>query len=325
MIAKTDYIVLVGGSGFIGSAVAKKLVENGYSNVASLSRSRPKTQIAEVEYIEGVDITKPETLIKPLASATIVINFAGLVSFAQQDKKKLNKINAAGAQNIARACCVSPKIERLIHVSSTAALGFDEEKIDEEHVFDWSNYRYLSYSHSKYLANQEIDSCNLATNIIFPALVLGIGDKTNTGALFDYILNKKFVLSPPGNNSIVDVRDLADAIVLVMEKAPLNQNYIIASETHSFKEIFATIREILGQNTHIFVIPRFLTKFAFFVARILENWIPDLHAENVFLGFQQREHSAKKIRELGFEPKYSLGDSLREYWRDEARSTPPLS
>lgn len=316
-VEKNDRIVLIGGSGFIGTAVAQALIANGFRNITSLSRREPKHRQSGIKYCSGVDITKPESLLPHLQNAKVVINFAGLVSFAKHQKADLKKINAEGARNIARLCCQVPSIERLIHISSTAALGFGKKQIDESHGFEWNNHQRLHYSHSKHLANTEIDSCELKTNIIFPALVLGADDEANTGMLFRYLLNKKFVLSPPGKNSVIDVRDLASAIVLVLTKAPPNQNFIIAAKSHTFAEIFASVCEILGQKTRIVVMPRFMKKIAYFGARLLENHIRELHAENVFLGFEDRQYNTEKIQKLGFVPRYSLKDSLREYWSNK--------
>ena len=57
-----------------------------------------------------------------------VYHIAGLVSFNDRDRKKLNHVNTSGTANVVNAC-LEPGVEKLCHVSSIAALG--ELKTDE--------------------------------------------------------------------------------------------------------------------------------------------------------------------------------------------------
>ncbi len=319
MIAKTDRIVLIGGSGFIGRELTKTLLADGFSGLVSLSRRPPKNPLAGVQHLNDVDITKPETLGKALKSATVVINLAGLVSFAKKDQQKLHDINVQGARNILAACEKRDGLKRFVHLSSTAALGYADHSVDEEHDFPWEDNLHLHYSRSKYLANVDIDQSAIPTNIIFPSLVLGPSDEKSTGQIFDYVQGKRVLVVPPGKNSFIDVRDLAQAIKLVLEKAKAKENFIAATQSHSFAEIFGTAAEIAKNKPWILVLPEIFKKPIHAIVRILEGVFRGLHAENIFLGFQQRIHNTAKIRELGFTPKYSLHETLRDYWEDRLK------
>lgn len=307
-------IILIGGSGFIGSALARKLKETGYMNVFSLSRSPTKSKLVGIQYSSGADITKPESLAPHVKDAEVIFNLAGLISFSSREKRELHEINVAGAKNVVNLCSLLPNLKRLIHLSSTAALGFSENAITEEHDFHWDEYRHLHYSHSKMVVNEALNCANMPTNIIFPPMVLGPGDRKNTGNIFKYVGKKHYLLAPPGSNSFVDVRDLAAALILVMEKAQPNENYIIASGAHSYTEVFFTAAKIRGNDPKIFVLPNFFFQPAHKTARILERFLANVQAEQIFLGFKKREHDAKRIFALGFKPQYSLQDSLRDYW-----------
>lgn len=313
MVKKSSRIAVIGGSGFIGSLLVKSLLKAGFEQITVLARHAPKTPIAGVRYESGTDLTDTEALIKKLQGAEIIFNLAGLVSFDRRDRDRLREINEDAVCRLIAAARYLPDLQRLIHLSSTAALGFGETPIDEASAFDFSKCPLLNYSRSKAVANPVIDASPVPTNIVFPPMVLGPGDEKNTSSIIQYVGKKRRLFVPPGSNSFVDVRDLATALILVMEKAPPNENYIVASGTHSYAEIFKTAAKVRGNNPDIFVLPDFFFLPSFAVARILERFLPNLHAENIYLGFKKREHDTHKIRALGFKSQYSLEDSLRGF------------
>lgn len=286
---KDSRILIIGGTGFIGKKLTEILRGKGFSDVRSVSRSG-----------HNVDVTNYETVHPHVAEADVVINMAGLVSFFKGDRERLMRVNHQGALNVLKACEECERPQRLIHVSSSAALGYGDDVIHEESEFDWGSHKFLGYSYSKHLPNRVIHQSSHPTNIIYPPLVVAPEDETNTKRLLNYLKGKKLVFAPPGMNGIIHVNDLCEAISLVLEKAEPKKNYIVNGENVSFVDLFKAIGG--GQ---VVKIPKFLGGVLHVVARLLEKLGFNVPSESVFLGFKNREFSSDKIKnDLGFVPKH---------------------
>lgn len=298
-------ILLIGGNGFIGKVLKKALLERGYGNVKSVSRKDL-----------GVDITKVETLERYILEADVVVNLAGMISFAWKNRGKLLEINGEGALNVLRVCEKNKKLHRLIHLSSTSAFGAPESEVDESFRFDWAGNEGLVYSYSKFVANDEIVESEVPTNIVYPCASLGAGNK-NTQRFLKYAKDKSRIFLPPGTNAVMDVRDLVEAIVVVMEKAPKNENYILCGESLPFSELFETVFKILKQDTKITVLPKWLEKPMCSMVRFLETMgSKKIESEQMYLSFQSLKYSNEKIKRLGYKAKYSLKETLENILAD---------
>ncbi len=117
-------ILLIGGTGFIGRSLLSSLSSEHTITVVARSlddKSGILSAQPNITFFSGFDICHPQTFSDFFARHDIVINLAGLVSFHQKDREKLMNINYQGTLNII-AACEKNKIQKLIHVSSTAAL-----------------------------------------------------------------------------------------------------------------------------------------------------------------------------------------------------------
>ncbi len=308
---RTESILVLGGGGFLGSHLLENLLRNGYRNILSVSRSLPENPLPGIAYHEGGDITKPETIAPFFEGRDIVVNASGMVSFFQKDRQQLLDINHGGTLN-ALHLAEKKGVQRFIQISSTAAFGFSDEVITEESVFPWDCFKNLPYAYSKYAPNNEIMQSPIASNIVYPSLLLGPKDE-NTKKIIAHVQGKKRIFAPPGKNSFIDVRDAAEGVMLVMEKAPSKENYILAGGNLSFADLFRGAAEALGQKTAVSVLPKYAASFLTFLSRIAEPFQRKIEAEKVFLGFQNRVHSTEKIRGLGFEPQFSLEKTFSDF------------
>jgi len=311
-------ILITGGTGFVGQHLLQKLSKESV-NILVLARKKQSSSyidiynLVNVKFKYNIDILNTTSYFKYFENIDVVIHLAGFVSFKQRDKKKLIDVNYRGTLNILKAC-EKYKIKKFINISSTAALGFSDNLIDENFQFNWSKFQKCVYSYSKYLVNDEILKSKCNSIIVYPALILGPGDKGNSLKFVQAIQNEKIPFNLPGRNSLIDVRDFVESLSLLIKKDIKNKSYIVVNENYSFKEINGIISKVVNVTPPQKTIPYKYVSFFSSLSLILEKLSnkSDLNYENIFLGFQNREHDNTKIKELGFKPKYSLKNTVKD-------------
>lgn len=313
-------ILVTGGTGFLGQHLVKEL--SGRNNkITVLCRKKRYGEYIDVEKLADInvfyrnDVTDYEKIEKYFEKKDIVFNLAGCVSFKQKDKEKLIKINYEGTLNVLKAC-EKHKVKKLIHISSTAALGFCNKIIDESHEFDWKKHKKCVYGYSKHLPDRCVYDSKIETVIVHPPLILGPGDNTNTRKFLESIKQKKIPFNPPGRNSVIDVRDLVTALVLIMERDVKNEKFIISGENYSFKEMNEKIASVIGVRPPSITLPKIFKIPMINIALLMEKVHKDssITYENILLAFQNRMYDNKKIAGLGFYPKYTFEQTIKDSW-----------
>ena len=240
----TDKNILVtGAAGLVGKELTKQLLAKGYK-VNAIYHSRPLNISHPNLIIQQCDILDISSLEEIMQKATHVYHCAAIVSFDPKDRKRLFKINVEGTENIVNAC-ISNSVQKLIHVSSVSALGRVRggKAITEE--MNWSEETNNSiYGRSKYLGELEVwrgigEGLNAA--IVNPSTILGEGNwEDGSTALFKSAYNE-FKYYTEGISGFVDVRDVARAMILLMNSKISGQRFILSAENLSYKEIFSSM------------------------------------------------------------------------------------
>ncbi|MDX7992002.1 NAD-dependent epimerase/dehydratase family protein [Xenorhabdus littoralis] len=190
------YIIVLGGSGFIGSRLSTQLSKE---NIPFKIVDKKKSEVFPNNWEYG-DVTKPETLLKPLKNASVIINLAA------EHKDNVNPIslyydvNVQGAKNV---CDVAEQlnIKHIIFTSSVAVYGFVEKETAEDGSFNAFN----DYGKSKLEAEYVYDSWqekeeNRTLVTIRPTVVFGENNRGNVYNLFKQIASGRFLMIGSGNN-----------------------------------------------------------------------------------------------------------------------------
>ncbi|MBY0535585.1 MAG: NAD-dependent epimerase/dehydratase family protein [Chitinophagaceae bacterium] len=243
-------VFVTGGTGFIGSYILEELIQRGYQ-VTAIRRS-PKKPLslseASFEKINWIDCDLFDTigLLEAMDGCDAVIHAAAMVSFHGNEREQLYKTNIEGTANIVN-CALELNIQRLVYISSVAALGRTSsgEEVDEEKKWVDSKTN-THYAISKYKAEMEVwrgMGEGLSTVILNPSTVLGFGDWNQSScAIFKNVYNE-FPWYTNGVNGFVAVEDVALAAVLLLEDAVSSQRFIINGENYSFKKLFDSIAQ----------------------------------------------------------------------------------
>ena len=219
-------IVVLGGSGFLGSHIAGALSKKGHK-VIIFDKKKPKLIKKNQKIIIG-NIFNFSFLEKAIKGSQIVYNFAGLSDLDDAKKKPMEtvKSNIMGTLNIL-FLCTKYKIERFLQASSiyanTEEGGFygRSKKAAEDYIEEYYNTYGLKYTILRFgsVYGENADKNNGILKIIKGA-----------------IKNKKLIYggTKKAERKYIHVKDVAKACVLILKKKYTNQ-YLTITGTKTVK------------------------------------------------------------------------------------------
>lgn len=244
-------ILVTGGSGLVGrELILQLLAEN--KDVAAIYHTTPLLDFPfpGVRAIQ-CDLSDIDALEEAMQGVTQVYHCAAKVSFNPKHKQELYKINVEGTANVVNAA-LNAGVYKMIHVSSVAALGRlrNGETVDES--MQWSKETSNSvYGHSKFLGEMEVwrgVGEGLEAVVVNPTIVLGSGN-WNKGSteIFKSVYNE-FPWYSEGITGFVDVRDVAKAMIMLMESNITDEKFIISACNKSYREIMNMMAAAFGKK-----------------------------------------------------------------------------
>jgi nucleoside-diphosphate-sugar epimerase len=269
MSNKDVSILITGASGLVGSYLILHLVRKGYSNIRALHRKDSNLELLEsikdrINWIEG-DICNYYDVEQAMNGVSQVYHCAAIVSYDSRDYNYIMQTNVEGTENIVNAA-LELKIDKLVHVSSTAAIGKDKNKSVLDENAKWSrNPDLSSYAISKYLSEQMVWrgwAEGLKVAIVNPSIIIGAGNWSRSSAkLFLQVWNGlKFY--PLGSTGFVDIRDVVAFMHLIMESDINGERYVLSAENLSFKTVFEKIANGLGKKIPQIAVNPFLRELS---------------------------------------------------------------
>jgi dihydroflavonol-4-reductase len=244
-------ILVTGASGLVGSHLVAQLVKEGKPVRALYRAALPVIEGAEkIEWIQG-DILDVVALEEAMADVVQVYHCAAIVSFNPKKKKVLYQTNVEGTANVVNAC-LHAGVQKMVFVSSVAALGRIREDITINETMNWSEETSNSeYGKTKYFAEMEIwrgIGEGLDAVIVNPVIILGAGNwETGSSELFKAAYDE-FPWYAEGSGGFVDVADVAKAMILLMDSPVSTQRFILCADSLPYKDVFSRIAKNFGKK-----------------------------------------------------------------------------
>jgi nucleoside-diphosphate-sugar epimerase len=245
-------ILVTGGTGLVGSHLIQQLLQEGKSVRALYRTSVPQTLagLNGIEWVKG-DILDTSALWEAMEGVDQVYHCAAIVSFHPTQKNLLNKTNIEGTANVVNAC-ISQGVQKLLFVSSVAALGRIREDQPIDETMNWTPETSNSeYGKTKFMAELEVwrgmgEGLNIA--IVNPVIILGPGNwDGGSSGIFKSVYNE-FPWYTEGISGFVDVKDLVRAMITIMQSQVSGERFIISGENRSYREIFTMIAKGFGKK-----------------------------------------------------------------------------
>lgn len=313
--------LVTGATGHIGNVLVRLLLEKGVKIRAMVMPGEDPSPLdgLDVEVIES-DVLDYQSLLKAFDQVDVVYHLAGLISILPGKDHMLQAVNVIGTRNViqaARSCGV----RRLVYTSSIHALRRVPEGvlIDETVPFD-IDHAISSYDYSKANASMEILNAvrqGMDAVIVCPTGVIGPYDfrRSEMGQLILDCVEQKPMLYVDGAYDFVDVRDVAQGLILAGEKGRCGESYILSGERITVPDIIKIVQEILGTHLLSLKIPFSLARLT---AKIMPFYYRLTHARPRFTSYSLATITsnsfishAKAFLELGYHPR-PLRDSLRD-------------
>lgn len=311
--------LVTGATGHIGNVLVRLLLQRGEKIRAMIMPGEDTSPLhdLDVEIIEA-DVLDYQSLLKAFTNIEIVYHLAGIISILPGKDQLLQAVNVIGTRNViqaARSCGV----HRLVYTSSIHALKRVPHGtlIDESIPFD-IEHAISSYDSSKANASLEILEAvhqGMDAVIVCPTGVIGPYDfrRSEMGQLILDCVEQKPMLYVDGAYDFVDVRDVAQGLILAGEKGKTGESYILSGERISVPEILKIVQEILGKRLFSLKIPFSLARFT---AKLTPIYYRLVHAKPRFTSYSLATITsnsfishAKAHLELGYRPR-PLRESL---------------
>ena len=325
--------LVTGATGFVGSAVARKLLAAGF-RLRLLTRKgsdRRNLEGLAAEIVEG-DLTDAASLARAVAGCGAVFHVAADYRLWAPNPDELYQANVEGTRALLQAA-VNAGVGRIVYTSSVAVLGIpkDGRPGDEDTpvtVADMIGH----YKRSKFLAEEvarEFAANGAPVVIVNPSTPIGPRDvkPTPTGRVVrDAAAGKMPAYVDTGLN-VAHVDDVADGHLLAYFKGRIGERYVLGGTDLSLREILETIADIVGRKPPKISLPHAAVMPVAYVAEALARITgrpPVATIEEVRMSKKRMFFScAKAQRELGYAPRparAALEDAVR-WFRDNGYLT----
>ncbi|MFA7683050.1 MAG: SDR family NAD(P)-dependent oxidoreductase [Candidatus Dojkabacteria bacterium] len=303
-------IIVTGASGHIGNVLVRHLLKKGLE-VGVTDRdpeNDPVLKPLNLKMYKG-DVRDIDFLRKTFKDADAVIHTAGIVSITPWKKELMHEVNVEGTKNVVQAC-IDSKVKRLVYTSSVHALyeppkgKFLIEKLAKS-VTDVLG----EYAKTKVLATREVlkgIEKGLDAVITYPSGVIGPYDfkHSEMGEMIHDYSSGQYKYYVDGAYNFVDVRDVANGIYLALTKGKKGEEYILAGNKITVKELFKLISEITNIEEPKFKIAmpfaKFLAPFALVYYKVTKK-VPVFTPYSLAVLESNADISSEKaVKELGY-------------------------
>ncbi len=307
--------LVTGATGFVGAAVARRLIAAGKS-LRFLVRAGSDTR--NIDGLPGAraigDLGDAASLKKAADGCDAVFHVAADYRLWVPNPAEIYRINVEGSVALVRAATAAGA-RRIVYCSSVAVLGINKDGTPSDEDTPVALADMIGhYKRSKFLAEEAVRKLVAAEKapvvIVNPSTPVGPRDvrPTPTGRLIrDAALGKMPAYVDTGLN-IVHVDDVAEGHLLAFEKGRVGERYILGGDDMPLREILAVIAAAAGRKPPSVRLPRrALYPLAVGVeawARFVSKKEPLFTVDGLRMAAKLMYFSsAKAKRELGYAPR----------------------
>jgi nucleoside-diphosphate-sugar epimerase len=245
-------VLIIGGSGFIGTRLTQRLCHRGQLGVKIFDKS-PSRRFSNI--VQLGDVRSEEQLRASIDEKSVVVNLAAEHRDDVRPLSLYDEVNVDGARNI---CVIAAEkdVRTIIFTSSVAVYGFAPVGTNESGEIDPFN----DYGRTKYEAEQVFKAWQAQAPyertlvIIRPTVVFGEQNRGNVYNLLRQIASGRFIMVGSGENrkSMAYVENVAAFIEYSMSFKPGVHTYnFIDKPDFTMNQLVSSVKRMLGQADNI--------------------------------------------------------------------------
>jgi dihydroflavonol-4-reductase len=306
-----DRVLLTGATGFVGSAIARSLLESGYGVRALVRPSSLRNNLAglDLETFDG-DICDPVALAQAMNGVRYVVHAAADYRLFARDPSALVRANVEGTRKVMEAALRAGS-ERVVHTSSVATIATRQQGDPADESTPLAEAAAVgAYKRSKVAAERIVETMverhRLPAVIVNPSTPIGPRDikPTPTGRIIVEAASGRVPAFVDTGMNLVHVDDVARGHVEALINGRIGERYILGGENVPLVTMLSEIARLTGRPAPRWKLPRGplypLAAAAEAFARMTSRE-PFLTRD----GLRMSEHrmfftSAKAERELGY-------------------------
>src|SRR5712671_1613773 len=230
-----DKVLVTGASGFVGSAVAAKLVERGFSVRALVRATSPRSHLAglDLDYVQG-DLRDAATIRPAMAGVRYLFHVAADYRLWARDRNEIVVNNVTGTRVMMEEA-LRAGVERIVYTSSVATLAVQRDGTSVDETVPLEELKAIgAYKRSKVAAERLVERMiaqqGLPAVIVNPSTPIGPRDvkPTPTGRIPGFV--------DTGLN-LVHVDDVAAGHLAALRRGKIGERYILGGHNVQFAEM----------------------------------------------------------------------------------------
>ena len=297
---------LTGGSGFVGGAILRGLIEQG-REVRSLARSAEAAAAVRARGGTPVhgDLFDEDALVAGMRGCHTVFHVAGVNAMCLRDTDVMFHTNVDGSASVVGAASRAA-VGRVVYTSSAATIGEARGVVGTEETPHRGTF-LSAYERSKFLAEQRVLElgAHLGVDVVCvnPSSVQGPGRTEGSARLLIELMNAHRPVVVETFLSIVDVDDCTTGHLAAETRGRPGHRYLLNGASLTTGRAVELVRSAVGRPRHVTRLPRALAPVAGGIAdlsaRIVRRDLPFCAELARTLLHGHRYDGSRATRELG--------------------------
>jgi dihydroflavonol-4-reductase len=261
-MARDGMVLLTGASGFVGSAVARRLRAAGFPVRALVRTTSPVAHLSDLglDFVTG-DLRDAASVRQAMVGIRYLFHVAADYRLWARNPDELTQTNVAGTRLLMQEA-MRAGVERVVYTSSVATLAARTDGVSADETMPLTEDKAIGvYKRSKVAAERAVEALiaeGLPAVIVNPSTPIGPRDvkPTPTGRIIVEAASGRMPAFVDTGLNMVHVDDVAEGHFAAFERGRIGERYVLGGQNATLADILATVAGAVGRRPPRIRIPR---------------------------------------------------------------------